>query len=155
MSETHYYSNYANSRDIDCFFRIGNGAYHFASNGQPIPGFVTRKTNLQIQDEVYQALPNATGDVETHRETVRGLIMKELGDAGQIENSSFDERTNIEGMIDEYADSFKEMARMGFISMDLDDNGRYHIIATPKDQVLSQKIMGMLPDVQAEEIIIE
>jgi hypothetical protein len=71
------------------------------------------------------------------------------------ENSSFDERTNIEGMIDEYADSFKEMARMGFISMDLDDNGRYHIIATPKDQVLSQKIMGMLPDVQAEEIIIE
>lgn len=155
MSETHYYSNYVNSRDIDCFFRIGDVAYHFASNGQPIPRFVTRKTNLQIQEEVYQALPNATGDVETRRETVRGLIMKELGDAGQIENSPFDERTNIEGMIDEYADSFKEMARIGFISMDLDETDRYHIIATPKDQVLSQKILGMLPEVQAEDIIIE
>lgn len=155
MSVTHYYSNYANSRDIDCFFRIGDVAYHFASNGQPIPRFVTRKTNLQIQEKVYQALPNATGDVETRRETVRGMIMKVLGDAGQIENSPFDERTNIEGMIDEYADSFIEMARIGFISMDLDENGRYHIIATPKEQVLSQKMLSMLPEVQAEEIIIE
>lgn len=155
MSETHYYSNYANSRDIDCFFRIGDVPYHFASNGQPIPRFVTRKTNLLIQEGVYQALANATGDVETRRDTVRGLIMKELGEAGQIAKSPFDGRVNIEGMIDEYADSFKEMARIGFISMDLDENGRYHIIATPKEQVLSQKILSILPEVQAEEIIIE
>lgn len=39
MNDSHYYSNYAATRDIDCFFRIGDIAYHFASNGHPIsPG---------------------------------------------------------------------------------------------------------------------
>ena len=155
MSEIHYYSNYTNSRDIDCFFRVGNVAYHFASNGQPIPQFITRKTNLKILEEVYQALPYARGEVDTRIKTIRGLIFKELGDIGQIANSQFDERVNIERMIEDYADSFKEMARLGFVSMDLDENGNFHIIATPKGQVISQDVLGMLPEVQAEEINIE
>lgn len=78
MSDSHYYSNYAATRDIDCFFRIGNVAYHFASNGQSIPKFITRKRNIAIQDLVYEMIPGAHEHVTIHKEVIEELIEKEL-----------------------------------------------------------------------------
>ena len=78
MSDIHYYSNYANTRDIDCFFRIGNVAYHFASNGQPIPPFITRNTNLKIQTAVYALQTDSMGDVDVRRDVAIGLIQNEI-----------------------------------------------------------------------------
>lgn len=78
MSDIHYYSNYANTRDIDCFFRIGNVAYHFASNGQPIPPFITRNTNLKIQTAVYALQTDSMGDVDVRRDVAIDLIQNEI-----------------------------------------------------------------------------
>ena len=78
MSDIHYYSNYANTRDIDCFFRIGNIAYHFASNGQPIPPFITRNTNLKIQTAVYALQTDSMGDVDVRRDVAIDLIQNEI-----------------------------------------------------------------------------
>lgn len=154
MSEIHYYSNYANSRDIDCFFRIGHTAYHFASNGNPIPDFITRSKNIAIQDAVYERVDNGKGEVEIRTDSIRSLIRKELGGIHIGANEKLDERDGIEGMVEDYASSFVEMARLGFISMDLDDEGVFHIIATPEDQVLEGEIMKLLPEVE-EALIIE
>ena len=150
MSDVHYYSNYANTRDIDCFFQKGGVAYHFASNGQPIPSFVTRKLNIDIQTLVYNDIP-VNGEVEVMRETIRRLIQiqfeKELTD-----NDLFDKRESIDAMIDEYSESFQEMARLGFVSLDMDENGVMHIIAKPKGQILSIEIFKKLPEVNDEDV---
>lgn len=61
MKDIHYYSNYAESHDIDCFFKANGVAYHFASNGHPIPDFILRNKNIEIQNVVYELLPNAKG----------------------------------------------------------------------------------------------
>lgn len=145
MSEVHYYSNYTDTRDIDCFFRVGNVAYHFASNGQPIPSFIKRKTNMAVQEAVYELLENAKGEVVVNDVIIRQLILKELEGLEGAKADSLDERGGIDAMIIDYADSFKSMARLGFISMDLDEDGIYHVIATPTDQVVPDRIMKLLP----------
>lgn len=58
-------------------------------------------------------------------------------------------------MIDGYASSFKEMAQFGFVSMDLGDEGLFHTIAQPIDQVVSCEIMDMLPVVNSEDVRID
>lgn len=155
MSEVHYYSNYANSRDIDCFFRIGNAAYHFASNGQPIPAFITRGKNIAIQDAVYVRVDKGNGEVEIMTDTIRALIQREMEGVHFGANEKLDERDSIERMVDDYVTSFVEMARVGFISMDMDEEGVCHIIASPKDQVPDEEIMKMLPVVEEGTISIE
>lgn len=146
MSEMHYYANYADARDIDCFFRVGDVAYHFASNGQPIPQFITRKTNIAVQDAVYEALENAKGDVVVNDVVVREMILREITSA---EGTVLEHRVPVE-MINDYAESFKAMAKLGFVSMDLDDEGVYHVIARPAGQHVPENIMRMLPEVGAE-----
>ncbi len=155
MSDIHYYSNYAEARDIDCFFRIEGRAYHFASNGYPIPWFITREKNLAIQDAVYERLPNVNGEVDVHRDTIRRLILKELEPVEGTAFVQFDERNNVNEMIDGYASSFKEMAQFGFVSMDLDEGGLFHTIAQPIDQVVPREIMDMLPVVNREDVRID
>lgn len=152
MSELHYYSNYADTRDIDCFFKIGNVAYHFASNGQPIPSFITRKTNMSVQDTVYELLENAKGEVVVNEEIIRQLTQGELSAIEGAKVDSLDEREGIEAMIGDYAESFKSMARIGFISLDLDEKGVYHEIAKPKDQKVPEKIMRLLPVVNGDSV---
>ena len=150
MSDVHYYSNYANTRDIDCFFQKGGVAYHFASNGQPIPSFVTRKLNIDIQTLVYNDIP-VNGEVEVMRETIRRLIQSQF-EKELTDNDLFDKRESIDAMIDEYSKSFQEMARLGFVSMDMDENGVMHIIAKPKGQILSIEIFKKLPEVNDEDV---
>ncbi len=70
MNMIHYYDNYAQSRDIDCFFRIGNRAFHFASNGQPIPRFITKDINQEIQFRVYRLLQDKRNDIITIWENI-------------------------------------------------------------------------------------
>lgn len=152
MSDIHYYSNYAETRDIDCFFKIEGCAYHFASNGYPIPWFITREKNLAIQDAVYKRLPNVQGEVEVRIDTIRDLILKEVVPVEGAAIEQFDERNNVDEMIDGYASSFKEMAHLGFVSMDLDEGGLFHTIAKPKGQVVPQEIMEMMPVVNREDI---
>lgn len=146
MNEMHYYANYAETRDIDCFFRVGDAAYHFASNGQPIPQFITRKTNMAVQDAVYEALENAKGDVVVNDVVVRELILREITGA---EETELKQRVPVE-MIANYAESFKAMAQLGFVSMDLDEEGVYHVIAKPAGQHVPENIMRLLPEVGAE-----
>ena len=134
MSDTHYYSNYVATRDIDCFFKIGNVAYHFASNGQPIPDFITRKRNIAIQEAIYSLIPKTYGPVMIHEETIRNLIDYE----------------NDNATVEEYAASFEEMARCGFVSMDLDKGGVYNIIAKPTKQEVPDNVMELLPEVDQE-----
>jgi len=151
MSEIHYYANYANTHDIDCFFRIGTVAYHFASNGNKIPTFITRKTNIQIQTEVYEMLPNGSGEVDTRRETIRGLIQREL-EALEGNNGEMDGLRDMEQMINDYAVSFQNMACLGFVSMDLDEKGVFHIIAKPIGQNVPEELLMKIPEVREEEV---
>ena len=155
MSEVHYYSNYTDSHDIDCFFRIGDTAYHFASNGQPIPSFITRTKNIAVQDAVYERLGNANGDVDIRKDVIRVLILKELGAIDRVTNERRIENEELDGLIDGYASTFVEMAKLGFISMDLDEDGVFHIIASPKDQHLFEDIMRLLPVVRDGEVRIQ
>lgn len=150
MSDIHYYSNYANTRDIDCFFRIGNVAYHFASNGQPIPQFITRNTNIEIQTAVYALQTDSTGDVDVNVDFVNGLIQNEIAlyDSVQVPQEEF----NVEQMIINYVESFQEMARVGFVSMDLDEEGVFHIIASPTIQELPQELFEKLPEVREDQV---
>lgn len=150
MSDIHYYSNYANTRDIDCFFRIGNVAYHFASNGQPIPQFITRNTNIEIQTAVYALQTDSTGDVDVNVDYVNGLIQNEIAlyDSVQVPHEEF----SVEQMIINYVESFQEMARVGFVSMDLDEEGVFHIIASPTIQKLPQGLFEKLPEVREDQV---
>lgn len=150
MSDIHYYSNYANTRDIDCFFRIGNVAYHFASNGQPIPQFITRNTNIEIQTAVYALQTDSTGDVDVNVDFVNGLIQNEIAlyDSVQVPHEEF----SVEQMIINYVESFQEMARVGFVSMDLDEEGVFHIIASPTIQKLPQGLFEKLPEVREDQV---
>lgn len=128
---------------------------HHASNGYPIPWFITREKNLAIQDAVYERLPNVHGEVDVRRDTIRDLILKELE---PVEGTAFvqlDERNSINEIIDGYAFSFKEMAQFGFVSMDLDEGGLFHIIAKPLDQIVPREIMDMLPVVNSEDVRIK
>ena len=154
MNEIHYYSNYANSHDIDCFFRIGKIAYHFASNGHLLPSFITRRVNIAIQNIVYEKLQtiNETIDVEIHENNIRRLIFKNIEDVG---NEPFDERLSINEIIDDYAYSFKEVAELGFVSMDLGEEGIFYVIASPKNKTVPEKILQMLPMLSAESVRIE
>lgn len=151
MKELHYYANYANSHDIDCFFKVGMTAYHFASNGNPIPEFITRKRNIKIQDAVYEILsiPHnpSTFRIKVHRDTIKKIINKELdGLTVQKDIFSVDKRENIDQIIDDYKVSFEEMASVGFVSMDMDEAGRMNIIAEPMEGNVPDYIFEILPE---------
>lgn len=152
MSNIHYYSNYIATRDIDCFFKMGDVAYHFASNGQPIPDFITRKRNIAIQEAVYSLRPEAYGAVKIHEETIRMLIENDFINYENIagQNINLRELHIDHATVEEYAASFVEMAMFGFVSMDLDKEGVYHIIAEPTKQEVSDNVMELLPEVDQE-----
>lgn len=152
MSDIHYYSNYVATRDIDCFFKIGNVACHFASNGQPIPDFITRNRNIAIQEAVYLLIPEAYGPVMIHGGTIRRLIEKEFIDYENItgQNVNLRELHIDNATVEEYAASFEEMARCGFVSMDVDKEGVYNIIAEPTTQEVPDNVMELLPEVDQE-----
>lgn len=148
MKDIHYYANYADSHDIDCFFRIGDRAFHFASNGQPIPDFILRNKNIEIQNIVYERLEGGQKEFIVHTEAVEELIRKELEGLRNTDNFPEDERYDIESMVSDYAESFVKMARLGFISMDIDEEGHFWIIAEPKDKgkKVLDDILELLPE---------
>lgn len=145
MKDRHYFSNYAESHDIDCFFRIGDVAYHFASNGQTIPDFILRNKNIEIQNAVYERLPNAKGEYKVRTEMVKELLHLDTNLPDNNNDLPVEERYDIVRMIEDYTVSFVEMARLGFVSMDIDDNGRFQVIAEPQEKV-SDEILKMLPE---------
>lgn len=154
MKDIHYYSNYAESHDIDCFFRIGDKAYHFASNGQPIPDFILRRKNIEIQNAVYERLEYAQGEVNVHKEVVETLIKRGLEGFENAKNVLADWRDDINLMVEEYTESFVEMARLGFISMDMDEEGRVRVIAEPKgNSKVPDDILGLLPEGRVDNIL--
>lgn len=147
MNDRRYYSNYAESHDIDCFFRVGDVAYHFASNGQRIPDFILKNQNIEIQNAVYELLPNAKGACVVRWETIMELLNQELNNLDNNDGFPFDDRYDINKIVEDYAASFIEMARLGFVSMDVDDEGCFHIIAEPQEEI-SDNILKMLPEGQ-------
>lgn len=154
MKDIHYYANYADSHDIDCFFKIGGDAFHFASNGQPIPDFILRNKNIEIQNAVYERLEYARGEVNVHEEEVETLIRRELEGLGNTDNFLADERYDIESMVSEYAESFVDMARLGFISMDMDEDGRFWVIAEPKEnEHVPDDLLAMLPEGRIDDLL--
>lgn len=154
MKDRHYFSNYAESHDIDCFFRIGDKAFHFASNGQPIPDFILRNKNIEIQNAVYERLEYAQGEADVHKEVVETLIRRELEGLGNTDNFLADERYDVESMVNEYAESFVEIARLGFISMDMDEDGRFWVIAEPKEnEHVPDDLLAMLPEGRIDDLL--
>lgn len=155
MNDCHYYSNYADCHDIDCYFRIGKEAYHFASNGNLIPGFITMKVNIAVQNVVNKYLQSHHADFEVsiHREQIKSLIHEIYSVEIDIEkDDSLDERYSIDVIIEEYASSFKEMATIGFTSMDLDDEGVFHVIASQSKISIPEELLMMLPEVSEDEV---
>lgn len=90
-------------------------------------------------------IPNARGHVMIHENAIKELIGKENVDINQ------ELRIN-DDMIQQYADSFIEMAQLGFISMDLGETERYYKIAEPTDQQVPYKVMELLPEVDQESL---
>lgn len=155
MSDYHYYSNYTDCHDIDCFFRIGEDAYHFASNGNMIPGFITMRVNIAVQKAVGEYLQGHNADVEVsiHREQIKSLIPEIYSVEIDIEKyDSLDERYSIDVIIDEYASSFKEMATIGFTSMDLDEEGVFHVIASQSKISIPEELLMMLPEISEDDV---
>ena len=93
----------------------------------------------------YELLENAQGEVVVNENKVRQLIQKELSAIEGVKVDSLDKREGIDEMIRDYAVSFKSMVRLGFISMDLDEEGNYHVIATPIDHKVPEKVLRLLP----------
>lgn len=154
MKDIHYYANYADSHDIDCFFRMGDKAFHFASNGQPIPDFILRNKNIEIQNMVYERLEDGQKEFIVHEDAIRKLIRRELDGLEDIDNFLADERQDIESMVGKYAESFVEMARLGFISMDVDEDGHLWVIAEPKDnEHVPDDILAMLPEGRIDDLL--
>lgn len=154
MNDLHYFANYADSHDIDCFFRIGGDAFHFASNGQPIPDFILRNKNIEIQNAVYERLEYAHGEVNVHKEVAETLIRRELEGLGNTDNFLADERYDIESMVSEYAESFVDMARLGFVSMDVYEDGHFRVIAEPKEnEHLPDDLLAMLPEGRIDDLL--
>ena len=77
---------------------------------------------------------------------IREMILREITSA---EGTVLEHRVPVE-MINDYAESFKAMAKLGLVSMDLDDEGVYHVIARPAGRHVPENIMRMLPEVGAE-----
>ena len=148
MRHVHYYSNYIDSHDIDCFFRVGNIAFHFASNGNPIPWFITREKNIAIQSKVFESLPHFDGHVRINTSAIRDLVLKELSDEENTERVN----NNFTKIIYDYAASFVEIAKRGFISMDTDEEVFFHIIASPKDYGVPNDLLTMLPEISVMDL---
>lgn len=153
MNDCHYYSNYADCHDIDCYFRIGKEAYHFASNGNLIPGFITMKVNIAVQNVVNKYLHHLHADFEVsiHRERIKCLI-SEICSIDIEKDVFFDERNGIDMIIDDYASTFKEMATIGFTSMDLDEEGVFHVIASQSNISIPEEILNILPEVPEDSV---
>ena len=153
MNDCHYYSNYADCHDIDCYFRIGKEAYHFASNGNLIPGFITMKVNIAVQNVVNKYLQHLHADFEVsiHRERIKCLI-SEICSIDIEKDVFFDERNGIDMIIDDYASTFKEMATIGFTSMDLDEEGVFHVIASQSNISIPEEILNILPEVPEDSV---
>ena len=143
--ERHYLSNYLDSYDIDCFFKVGTVAFHFASNGQQIPRFITRDSNIKIQNMVRELRPSEQDEFELFPETIMNLIQYEIVEV--LQEIKIDNESVLQTMISNYAESFIEMARLGFVSMDLDLDGKFNIICKPCGQRPPAEIMAMLPEV--------
>lgn len=142
--ERHYLSNYLDSHDIDCFFKFGTVAFHFASNGQQIPRFITRDRNIKIQNMVWEQHPYEQGEFELFPETIMNLIQNEIVEV--LQEIRTDNESVIQNIISNYAESFIEMARLGFVSMDLGLDGKFNIICKPCGQRPPDEIMAMLPE---------
>lgn len=154
MKDRHYFSNYAESHDIDCFFRIGDDAFHFASNGQPIPDFILRNKNIEIQNAVYERLPNANGEYKVRTETIKELLHLDTNLPDNNNDLQVEERYDIVRMIEDYTVSFVEMARLGFVSMDVDEEGRFWVIAEPKDKgKVPDDILRLLPEGRIDDLL--
>lgn len=154
MKDLHYYANYADSHDIDCFFRMGDKAFHFASNGQPIPDFILRNKNIEIQNIVYERFEGGQKEFIVHEDAIRELIRREIEGISNTDNFPADERYGIESMVRDYAESFVEIARLGFISMDVDEDGRFWVIAEPKEnEHVPDDILAMLPEGRIDDLL--
>ena len=150
MIDKQYYSNYASSHDIDCFFRFGNKAIHFASNGQPIPYFIKRNQNTEVQKEVYKLLHDAKGGYIFDRDRIE-LIVRELqGDEFEVDLDYDCREGEMERMIHDYAESFVVMAKIGFFSMDLRPNGEFLMIACPVKTEVPDELLALLPQLPKE-----
>ena len=148
MKDRRYYSNYAETHDIDCFFKHGDKAYHFASNGQPIPAFIKSGRNKEIQ-RLLKTLSLEKMIIKEAR--IRNKNLRRLIVEGRVGENVPEEEINNAVISDEdvsnYSSSFKEMARQGFISMDMSVDGRLYVVASPVDVEVRKEILILLPDV--------
>lgn len=80
-----------------------------------------------------------------YEETIKKLLNQEQSLFNNNLVPLVDDNIDIDKMVKEYAASFVDMARLGFVSMDVDSEGRFCIIAEPKEGI-PEEILEMLPE---------
>ena len=131
-----YNEDYIYSKDIDWFF-VANGKYvHVASAGGMIPEIFNDREKLRdIQRKVFHA-PDIYTDEQL--DINEDFIRQKLAQSEKLGQST-------EECIALYLESFKAMARKGFISLDRTnlydpDDNTYHIVCRPHNDIHNNTI---------------
>lgn len=131
-----YPDAYLLTRDIDWFFKLNGKAIHVASAGGKLPQSIKDRNKLrEIQYKV-----STLKDINTSEEIHKN---KKL----------FESYSNDSLVMDDYLQSFIEMAKKGFISVDrtniADPNdSKYHIVCIPDKKYFGEEL-------HLEEIVTE
>lgn len=133
-----YNEDYIYSKDIDWFF-VANGKYvHVASAGGMIPDIINDREKLRdIQRKVFLA-----PDIYTDEQLVTNydFIRQKFA-----QSEKFSQSEELEQSIELYLESFKAMARKGFISLDRTniydpDDNTYHVVCRPTNDTYNDQI---------------
>ena len=138
-----YDEKYMRSKDID-WFCIINGFYvHIASAGAILPDVIKDRDKLRNMQRAVFSLPDiySDNDLIYNEEFIQSL------------NNNWD---NLD-IKDTYLQSFKSMARKGFISIDRTnlenpDDQHYHVVCMPRHplQINDLKIVDDIYEIQSD-----
>lgn len=139
-----YDTSYLQSKDIDWFFKCGTAYVHVASAGGYLPKEVNDREKLRaIQYKVFQ-LPYLfpVERIEVNEELINRMFNNEA-------KSIF-----------AYTESFIDMARRGFVSLDRTNvvepsDNSYHIVCRPPRFLQQKEIDLELPTVDAGKLNLE
>lgn len=139
-----YDTSYLQSKDIDWFFKCGSAYVHIASAGGYLPKEVNNREKLRaIQYKVSQ-LP--------YLFSVQKIVVNE-----KLINQMLNNKPK---SILAYVESFVDMARRGFVSLDRTNiaepsDNRYHIVCRPPWSIQLKEIDLELPSVDAGKLNLE
>lgn len=144
-----YNNKYCQTHDIDLFFRHNEKVYHVASNGDKVPSWIDEESNSRIQESIYQRI-NFQSNKKYAAKINAKKILDILSEQGYFEYEDYEEHDGhlkqlrrLPQAIDDYANSFKEMAELGLWSYDTIE-GKKILISWPDDSMISEELFAML-----------